>query len=118
MQDGLRSGNLFQIDVGVNKPRNLKEFLQSLAKYMEYEDDELTARAIDKAPAKKETQPQETWPKIDQGSHQQEPRRRGPRFTEHTPLNTYRSNIIDECANTNLPGIKPPWSHSLEEMEK
>lgn len=43
MQDGLRSGSLLHIDVGVNKPRNLKEFLLRLEKYMEYEDDKIAA---------------------------------------------------------------------------
>lgn len=57
MQDGLRSGRLFQIDIEVNKPRNLKQLLQTLALYMEYEDDELAACAVEKAPVEEETPP-------------------------------------------------------------
>lgn len=57
MQDGLRSGSLFQINIGVNKPRNLKEFLQRSAKNMVYEDDELATRAIDKLLPKKKLHP-------------------------------------------------------------
>lgn len=52
---------------------------------MEYEDDELADRVVEKAPVEKETMPTETRQKKDQESHHREPRGRGPRFTEHTP---------------------------------
>lgn len=67
IQDVLRFQNIFQIDVGVNKPRNLKEFTQRSAKYMEYEDEELAARAVEKAPIKKKVQSEDTRPKKDLG---------------------------------------------------
>lgn len=66
---------------------------------MEYEDDELAAPAVEKASAKKETPPVETRQKKDQGSHRREPRATGPRFTNHTPVNTPIDNILAECTS-------------------
>lgn len=74
---------------------------------MEYEDDELAARAADKALITKEVQPREIRLKRDLRSHPREPRGHGPRITEQTPLNTSMSNILAECADTELPDLFP-----------
>lgn len=72
MEDGLCPESFFQIDVRVNRPRNLKEFLQRSSRYMDYEDDELATQVLGKTIAKKEVQSQKTRQKKDNGSFQRE----------------------------------------------
>lgn len=45
LKDSLRKGGLFKMDVGVNKPRSLGDFLRRSQKYMDYEEDNMAYRS-------------------------------------------------------------------------
>lgn len=81
MEDGLRKGSLFQIDMGVKKLRDMDEFLQRARKYMDYEEEG-------------------AW----RGQHEARPRK----FSEHTLRNESQANILAECINTEYGNIKRP----------
>lgn len=48
MKDGLCQGSIFEIDNGVNRPRNLEDFLRRLQKYIDYEENDLAGKSVAK----------------------------------------------------------------------
>lgn len=53
MKDDLRKWSIFQIDVGINKPENLGEFLERSQRYMNFVEDDLACREAAEAEGKK-----------------------------------------------------------------
>lgn len=107
MKDGLRKGGFFQINIGVNKPRDLSEFLRWSQKYIDYKGDDLADQALSEPTYEKSSQ-QHDKRQMKDPTQASDAKPRGGRFTEHTLLNTSRAKILVECANTEFRDIKQP----------
>ncbi len=104
LEQGLIEGSLFSVDIGVDKPKTLNEFLKRAQKFMNYEEKLMASKA------KGKTQEKAGGQREDKSRREKESRGPSKRYDEYTPLNTTPKRILNECANTEFrdAGVKFP----------
>lgn len=118
LRDGLRTDNLFEIEVGIKEPPDLVTFLCRSQWFINYEESVMSRRAVARGATEwpQEDREQQWRRDRDQGGSSRDLKSR--KFIDRTKLNTSYAQTLSECANTEFRDVKRPDPLILKEVER